>query len=181
MVPTEQKLFKNHVKSLEIISHDLNNILEKYKNFKLQLITISGATFSIYLALKNTTPSNMTRWGFIFLAASLVCGLSSIIFSFLYSYWNLFFKIFDIEKDIFNEDKSDEFKKEFSNIGWPEPATYDIDDLKFESKKFQIGLNLMRKFFTLTSFRFSMLFGVGQLLCFLIATILLLTGFILLP
>lgn len=181
MIPTEQELFKNHIKSLEIISCGISNISEKYTNFKLQLITIAGATFSIYLALKSTTPSNIIRWGFVFLVTSLVCGLSSVIFSFLYGYWNLFFKIFDLEKDIFNKDKSDEFKKEFSNIGWPEPATYDINDPNFESKIFQIGLNTMRKFFTLTSLKLSMLFGVGQLLCFLIATILLLIGSILLP
>lgn len=56
-------------------------ILWNLKNFKLQLITITGGTISIFVALqRNADISIFVKLGFASLAISLLCGILSLFF-----------------------------------------------------------------------------------------------------
>jgi len=68
------KDFEKEASRLGIISKEIVDLSEKYLNFRLQLIAIAGATFSIYIALhSNTTvPGAFTKYGFVALAISLL-------------------------------------------------------------------------------------------------------------
>ncbi len=70
------------------VTEDLKRISERHKsllkdseNFRLQLITISGGTISIFVALQgNFDVSLLTKLGFAGLGVSLILGVASLFF-----------------------------------------------------------------------------------------------------
>ena len=125
MEPTQindqMDLAKNFVRNFQAMTEATN----KLQNLQLQLITIAGATFSIYEAFGKTPSSSLVKWGFILLAGSLICGLLSVLLNYFHGWGVSAFKIFDLEKTVFNTDTAGEVKAALAEIGYIEPLIYD--------------------------------------------------------
>jgi hypothetical protein len=170
--------FKSETSHLVDISKDFVDLSEKYLNFRLQLIAIAGATFSIYVALHShtTVSGGFTTYGFVSLAVSLLFGFLSVVFSLVNKGSEIWYRFFDFDKAI--ELKSEGFKKLLKLAGHPaQPQLYDSSYKKLEARnEGRIALRLIRDFSTSITQHISLYLGVGQILAFLIATIFLVAG-----
>jgi hypothetical protein len=167
--------FERDLSSLKGIGKEIAELTDKYTNFRLQLIVIASATFSIYVALQSHTEPQIgfIRYGFITLAVSLLLGTMSIALSLLSKGSVIFYKIFDFDKSV----RSRGLEKFLKYLGLPEFQLYDDDFRKLEGKRHsESALRLMRGLLTLSSEKWALLFGIGQILMFLTATILLVFG-----
>lgn len=160
---------------------EVTEFREKYINFQLQLISISGATFSIYLAFGKNTSSTLTKWGFVFLAISLIFGLFSIILRFLHNFSQVSFKIFDIEKSIFSQSSKD-LQEALAKTNYSRPLFYDKEiDHDFLDEPKKTIVKILRKFLESSTSSIASMFGVLQLCAILVASILLLIGLLQAP
>lgn len=178
----EKEIQEKFIHPLEGTVAEFKDAREKYFNFQLQLITISAATFSIYLAFGKNTSSNLTKWGFVFLSVSLILGLLSIILRFVHSFANIFFKVFDAEKHIFSDASNKELKNLLAKTSYLEPIFYDKElDGDFLPEHKKIVFVSLKKFFKSSINSWIFLFGILQLCAILVAAILLLIGLLQIP
>ncbi len=167
--------------SLGNASEKILDLQEKYLSFRLQLIAIAGATFSIYIALHSgaTSPGIYTKYGFIALAASLFFGLISISVSFFQKANVIFYEIFDFDKSI--DDETDGFKRIMSSMGMTQGIYYSESIKKMETGKYgKDALGATRTFMTSILGDFSFWLGILQIFAFLTSTAFLLLGLLLL-
>ena len=164
--------------ALKGIGKEIAELTDKYTNFRLQLIAIAGATFSIYVALQSHTDTHpgFIKYGFIALAVSLLFGFLSIALSLLSKGSTIWYKLFDFDKSV--RSKGSGMEKLLEHFGFStEHRLYDEGFKKMEEKEhFKLGMQLTRKFVTSTSGQWAFLFGIGQIVMFLIATVLLVIG-----
>lgn len=173
----DTRRFFKKVTELKSVSKDFSALLETYVNFRLQLIAIAGATFSIYIALhSNSTPPDIyTKSGFIALAISLLFGVLSIVASFAQKAFRIFFAIFDFDKSA--ETETEGFKSAMHLMGMDQGTYYDKSFKKLEdSNHGKTVLQWLRYFLITTIGGYSIWLGVGQIVAFLFATALLLFG-----
>lgn len=176
-MPTEEELKRvlEIARSSKGRESEANWILEKYGALQLQLIAIAGATFSIYFALKTTPPPTLTKWGFILLAASLVLGLLSVIFAIMHRWWEFGVEYFKAEMYIYDPKRSEGFKKILSSLGRSEPPDY-FNQLNQHPtlENMEYGTRVGSLIFGSIPLYVSSWAGMGQLVSFLFASVLLL-------
>lgn len=169
------------LKPLQKAADAFSKLREKFTSFQLQLITVSSATFTIYLALGRETTSNITKWGFVFLAPSLILGLLSIFFRMSGELFKPWYIIFDVEKFI-RKHQDPEINGLLSSIGITEPVFYNekLDPEILEGRE-KSSAKSTREFLTSGVISISDILGILQLLAILISAIFLLVGLILTP
>ena len=179
---TKEELQDQVILKLKKASFHFQDEGNKMMNFQLQLITIAAATFSIYIAFGNTNATVSTKWGFIFLAVSLLSGLLSVMSKFFHGFFTSFWQVFDIEKALFKSEALEETRSLFVQAGYSAPMAYkekmDADFLDGFQKQ---RMRMSRKFSESSLNSISGFFGGIQLAAILVATIFLLVGLLLLP
>ena len=86
MKPIGEKQLQDYRKQVgekfKEVSAQRDSLINGYHNFKLQLISISGGTISVFVALQGGNAISLfTKFGFSFLGFSLFCGVISIFLS----------------------------------------------------------------------------------------------------
>lgn len=177
----EKEVKENILKPLQEAADAFSKLREKFTSFQLQLITVSSATFTIYLAFGHGTTSNLTKWGFIFLALSLIFGLLSIFSQLTGELFKPWFRIFDVEKFILKHENP-EISGLLDSIGIKEPVIYDKKlDLDMLEGNRKLSVRSTREFLTSGIISISALLGIFQLISILISAILLLVGLTMTP
>jgi hypothetical protein len=86
MKPIGEKQLQDYRKGVgekfKEVSAQKDSLINGFHNFKLQLISISGGTISVFVALQGSNAISLfTKFGFSFLGLSLLCGVTSIFLS----------------------------------------------------------------------------------------------------
>lgn len=159
--------------SLQWVNKEIMELTNRYLSFRLQLIAIAGATFSIYVALGSQTDTQIgfIKYGFIMLAVSLLSGFMSIAFSLLSRASIVWYALFDFDMSMRN--KGGDTKKLLKSTRLKNGLVSCDED-----KNTELGLKLMRGFLTSISGQGALLLGIGQVAMFLVATVFLILGLI---